>query len=343
MKLKNMNKKFYALCPANYETGGIELVHQFIDYINNIGKEGYIVYFDNNDNFIDAKIPDSYTSYNIRKSNSIPDIENSVVVLPEVCLYFSKKFNNTKFLFWWMSYDNYFENSGLIDFTSFAISTKLSFKKFLGKFYRHKSKRQFTFNDIKRINNRVIHGYQSQYVHNKLFNKGLFNQLPLSDYINKSYYNKDQTQRREDIILYNPAKGFEVTKKIIETVKDYQFIPLKGLNRDELRDLFTRAKLYIDFGNHPGKDRIPREAALQGCVILVGKKGSAKYFEDVLLNNDKKMDSNEIIKISSKIKHIMQNFENEHKSLSLYRDVILEEEKKFFSEIDFIINSFNFI
>ena len=28
-----------------------------------------------------------------------------------------------------------------------------------------------------------------------------------------------------------------------------------------LRDLFGSSKLYIDFGEHPGRDRIPREAA----------------------------------------------------------------------------------
>ncbi len=38
-----------------------------------------------------------------------------------------------------------------------------------------------------------------------------------------------------------------------------------------------KAKLYIDFGYHPGKERMPREACLLDCCLIIGKDGSAKY------------------------------------------------------------------
>ena len=39
------NTKVYAYCPAGVETGGVELLHQVIDIINNNGGNGYVYYF----------------------------------------------------------------------------------------------------------------------------------------------------------------------------------------------------------------------------------------------------------------------------------------------------------
>jgi len=33
-------------------------------------------------------------------------------------------------------------------------------------------------------------------------------------------------------------------------------------------------QVYIDFGHHPGQDRLPREAVQCGCVVITGKRGS---------------------------------------------------------------------
>ena len=33
-------------------------------------------------------------------------------------------------------------------------------------------------------------------------------------------------------------------------------------------------QVYIDFGHHPGQDRLPREAVQCGCVVITGTRGS---------------------------------------------------------------------
>ena len=40
---------------------------------------------------------------------------------------------------------------------------------------------------------------------------------------------------------------------------------------------------YIDFGPHPGMDRLPREAALAGCIVITNREGAAAHDEDVPL------------------------------------------------------------
>ena len=41
------------------------------------------------------------------------------------------------------------------------------------------------------------------------------------------------------------------------------------------------SKIYIDFGEHPGMDRLPREAAINGLIVITNKAGAAFYKEDV--------------------------------------------------------------
>lgn len=61
---------------------------------------------------------------------------------------------------------------------------------------------------------------------------------------------------------------------------------------DDGRDAFcmSKSKVYIDFGNHPGKDRIPREAAISGCIVITGKRGAAAFAEDVCIPETYKFD-----------------------------------------------------
>jgi len=44
-------------------------------------------------------------------------------------------------------------------------------------------------------------------------------------------------------------------------------------------------KLYVDFGKHPGKDRMPREAAVHGCCIITGRRGAAGNPFDIPIPN----------------------------------------------------------
>lgn len=62
---------------------------------------------------------------------------------------------------------------------------------------------------------------------------------------------------------------------------DVNWVPLVNMTNDQVKQKMLNSKVYIDFGNHPGKDRFPREAAISGCCIITGKRGAANYYEDV--------------------------------------------------------------
>ena len=107
---------------------------------------------------------------------------------------------------------------------------------------------------------------------------------------------------------------------------------------EQVNDTLRSAKVYIDFGNHPGKDRIPREAAMCGCCIITGKMGSAQFFEDVSINEEYKFEDidENLYDVLDKIKYIFNNYNTEIEKFKQYRKKIMHEYKIFQKEIDII-------
>ena len=105
------------------------------------------------------------------------------------------------------------------------------------------------------------------------------------------------------------------------------------------------SKVYIDFGNHPGKDRIPREAATCGCLIVTGTKGAAANDYDVCIPRKYKFDDKDenISKIVAQIQDLLENYSNYRKDYDLYRKSILSEEDTFEKEIDSMCERFGLI
>ena len=189
----------------------------------------------------------------------------------------------------------------------------------------------------------VYHLYQSEYARQFLLSNriGAEKMLPLSDYVNKTFLGYDFTQEaeREDVILYNPKKGVDFTNKLISAAPELKFEPLIGLTRDQMVERLKRCKLYIDFGHHPGKDRIPREAAALGCCILTNRRGSAANDIDVPIPEDFKIDDTvtDLGEIISTIRRIMSDFHMQRARLAEYRKAIDAEPAEFDRQVEHLV------
>lgn len=330
------NKKIYVICPAGVQTGGTELLHQLVHELLRMNSDAYIVYEDKG-NFVDAEIPNSFKEYRIQRTSFIEDNQNNIVVLPEVLFYHSRKFAKVHFLFWWLSVDNYYHNSAShYDYIKFYLRGIVTIRQVLShiKWSILNKDKIFSFREIKSISSRVLHGYQSSYASHELLNYGFYKQIKLTDYINTDYLINKTNLERKNIILYNPAKGFKVTQKIMKNLPDIEFVPLKQLSREQMLQKFREAKLYIDFGNHPGKDRIPREACANGCCIIVGKRGSAQYFEDISIPEEYKFDEKRIEVITLKIREVLKDYNEHNTNFEYYRNNISNEYKRFVEEVE---------
>lgn len=317
------NTNIYVLCPAYSKTGGPELLHQLVNKMKELNYNVFITYYNVNNNNKDYT-PEDFKKYidSYLTIDDIVDSKENIIIFPEVYINKSKKFKYIRKCLWWLSVDNYEKAYKLYPcLKDKGILTTL--KKII--------KGDFLRNDLNQFD---YHLCQSYYAIDYLKKIGIHNVYYLSDYINSTFFEK-RNNKKVNNVLYNPKKGYEFTKKIIERAPYFNWVAIKGLTTNQVGELLSISKVYIDFGNHPGKDRFPREAAISGCCVITGKRGSAKYYDDVMIENEFKFDSdNESIKlIIKKIEECLNNYETEIKKFKKYQVKISNEEKRFVEDI----------
>ncbi len=138
-----------------------------------------------------------------------------------------------------------------------------------------------------------------------------------------------------DAVLFNPQKGI---LKIVELIagSDYRIHcqALRGFTPDGMREVMQKAKVYIDFGNHPGKDRIPREAALCGYCVVTNRSGSARNSIDVPIPECYKFDENSTAgQILECIYGLLEHYEERKQDYLFYVRKILGEFTEFEKDI----------
>lgn len=326
LKIKK-NSVVYVLCPSMVKTGGTELAHQLVYHINKLGGTAQIAYY--NDRGEKLQINEAFKCYtaDFVDAANIKDVSENVIVIPEYCPSFLKKYRYVQKCIWWMSVDNYLKYNSI----TFSVKTYgILYDK-----HRLLSALYNTIFPVKIKSPSVVHFYQSEYARDFLEKSGVTNVYRLSDYLNEEYLNVDINTERKNVVLFNPKKGFKFTEKLIEAAPDITWIPLQNMTTEQVKDTLLHSKVYIDFGNHPGKDRFPRESAMCGCCVITGKRGSAKFFEDVAIANEFKFDENRrsINKIIDKIKCCLDDYSNQSKKFDGYREFIKGEYKVFQEDV----------
>ena len=179
----------------------------------------------------------------------------------------------------------------------------------------------------------VYHLIQSEYAADFLRKKGINEDklVWLSDYISDTYLSiQSSPENKKNAILYNPQKGYENIEPLIEKIKYAEWIPLKNLSEAEMIEKMKAAKIYIDFGKHPGKDRIPRETAICGCCVITNKCGSAAFEGDVPIGEEYKFENQkDIDAIEKMIRSIFDEYLKHYEKFEPYRDFIRQEKEYF--------------
>lgn len=330
--------KIYVVSPYGLVTGGPDALHQMVYYLNCIGFDASIVYSDIKSH--KYEIPDPYKKYtkDYLLLNEIEDEKNNAIVVPETANHLINNYKCLKKYIWWLSVDNNIELS----------KTTSKIKKILKKIRISNLKKIYKINTLKVYlghkkydfsDEKVIHlcasYYAYDYVKKNNKNKKNINLCiePISKiFLEKSKFNQ---KRKENIVLYNPQKNYEFTKKIIKKTHDLKFIPLRGYSQDELLKMYNKAKLYIDFGMFPGAERIPKEAVINGACILTGKYGASSFYNDVPIMDEYKIDAKEenINIIIKKINDILINYERRINDFEEYRNTVWNLEDNFIKQL----------
>lgn len=329
-KQKNMQKNRYrkvlVVCPGNAMTAGPEALHQLVERMNALGQPCAMVYHPFSLTFA---TPQAYQKYNVIVEK-YDDKPGNLILFPEIFTKLALQTHGAQAAIWWMSVNN---------FT--GIRYEKPWRDTL-RFLKNKIKGRIPWQGIDALRG-LQHFAQSHYA--MLFLKGHgINSMPLSDpipfYTDASYLEALPTQlaqaQRINRIFYNPHKGASVTMRLKAAFPAWDFMPLSGYNRQQLAQHFLSGKVYVDFGHHPGKDRLPREAALHGCYVITGRYGSTANDVDVPVDPRYKLDPRTphfLADFEREVQRIFNTTAESQSDLLAYRRTIADEPANFDAQI----------
>ena len=324
------DSKVCIVCPGNLYTGGTELCHQFASKLLSLGIQTYIFYipsFSRNKLF-DKNNPvhDALKKYHVPYAFELKDEPHNILIVPEVsnsCLYDTKEIQR---VIWWMSVDHYVRHVSDI------------FKDHLKAPLAEPLPRLFQFGDA---DGDIEHWVQSEYARQFVKLNGVSDDKVhwVEDYLGQDFLDgaaQIDLTCKENIVAFNPKKGFETTKQLIQLAPDIDWRPIENMTPAQVQELLSKAKVYIDFGAHPGRDRIPREAAISGCVVIVGKRGAAANDIDINIPDEFKFsfDDTNPYDVIEEIRAVFENFEAAHEKQVEYRARILDDKDRFDKEVE---------
>ena len=326
----------YVVCPGALKTGGTELAHQLVYKLNEKRINAKIAYSSSkNGVFMHPAFSEYIHDY--VKLNEIPDKENTIIVFPETLTDLINNYSSATIYIWWMSVDNYYNRRNMcLEVKEYGFSRAILSSLRSKIFFKKHGRRKFL--PLSNMKNVKMHLVQSDYAFDFLKKNGISNIKYLTDYINKEYierYSSIDMTKKENYVIYNPRKGKLFTNKIIKSCPNILFVPLSGMTNSQVIECMEKAKVYIDFGPHPGKDRMPREAAMMKCCIITGKRGSAAY-EDVPIKEIYKFEDkpSNVKNIKCAIENALENYATVVQDFQKYCDWIANEEERFDKEID---------
>ncbi len=312
----------FVACPGNATTAGPEAIHQLVADLNRLGQPAAVVYFPFDRTF-EAAPP--YRKYAAPVSR-YRDEPGDLIIFPEIVTPFALKVRQAQAAIWWMSVNN---------FTCVRYGhpwrDKIRYVKYLLKGLR-------PWGGMKALA-RLRHFAQSQYAMDFLASHGIEGEMlsdPIPVYTTELYMSglagKMRDASRQNRILFNPHKGAKITRRLMAAFPEWEFMPLVGYGREQLAEIFLGSRLYVDFGHHPGKDRLPREAAIHGCCVITGTNGSAANAVDVPIGAGYKLDSNDpdfIGEFAAIVGRIFEDFDHCKTDFDGYRNTIAQEQVNF--------------
>lgn len=248
--------KVFILCPADTTSGGPEALHQFAGALRRFGVDAAMVYYGAraNDGATAPTVPPPYRRYGVAVSRGIADSEGAVIVVPEVATSMVWRFTAALKAVWWLSVDNFFKWQHLNPGPSVLETPRPD----------------------------IVHLCQSAYALDFLTRCRVAPCFMLSDYLSDDFLVPGSAVGRPLVVAFNPKKGRNTLARLIaRDAGATAWFALENLDKPAMAQALRQARVYVDFGEHPGRDRIPREAALSGAVVITGRRGAAAFAGDL--------------------------------------------------------------
>ena len=299
-------------CPANTATGGPESIHKIVCELAKIdGINAKILYVGASED----PCPIEYKGYHCDYVIDLPEGYDGWIVFPEIWAndVLNPKYKRCHKAVLWLSVDLY------------ATHTP-----------------QHAHGDFLKKND-VVHLVECEYAKDYLKRLGV-DSIKVSDVLNDDFFEDYTEGERDNTVLYNPAKATEFQFMVMHAAekKGIHFKAIEGMSRSEVIQTMRSAKLFIDFGTFPGRERLPREAAMCGCCVITGTLGAAAFHEDVVIQNSYKFnhDRSNISAIVQRMLYVLEHYDECRPDFDEYRQSLINDRDSLPSECVAIVEEF---
>ncbi len=323
--------KIYIFCPDRLVTGGPEALHQLRYYLERAGYDAVLVYEFSGD----RQCPERYREYAPRvvSYEDVADDEKNILIVPETGTAFLRLYHRMQKCIWFLSWGYYAD----------AVAQSGAGKVFLKRcfnLFRRRRERKFRY-PLKpaEITKEIVCCCGSRYAYLQVTQalgrkdaEMLVEPISL-DFLRRGMADHLTSEGRGDVVLYNPAKPSAVMRELLART-DIAFFPLRGMTPDALIDRYRSSKLYIDFGEFGGPERIPKEAVYNGTCLLVGRRNAAENTFDVAIPERFKIaDYTNSALIAERIKDLLSHYDEEIGQFAAFRTQIDGLEENFLRQI----------
>ena len=309
--------------------GGSEVLNMLAATLKKFGGKAWLFNYAYNQYFIRNKYFSNLYDVDTIGADYIEDSEDNVFVLPEMLVdnfeifeMFKTRFKKSKFMIWWLG-------TGRQNFA--PESTSLSFANI--------------FNYLRQYNDRMMHLCESECAlkNIKHYSPG----APILKFqhgINNQFFSVPKKCEKENIVLYNAIKGktrWYVENYLIPNAPDIKFRHIDFIDeehhktKEQMCEIYDKAKVYVDFCEFDGREMCPREAAYRKCILYVDNDTNAATFEDYPIPNYYKLDKfqddpNDIL---DKIRKSLENYDDELNNFQFFRNKVKSEPIYFFFNV----------
>jgi hypothetical protein len=273
-------KPIYILSLHGVRTGGPEATHQLSDALIEQGFDARMVYYDMGQIHNIVRIPhkdrpnqgglsfglrtntiEDYARYKTNPCADAPDEPSAIIVIPESVAHLAAFYTRATVLVWWLSVDNAFgalahvsdEMRGLYGGINLDLLRRPNIKHAVQSSYARDVVAALRFPLVDTLYDGKLGDYTTD-----LPTDGAMPMLqrPLRVAVQATPHK---------VVVDVDAIAKRLTQGGIECVLIGRG-PAKS--REEIIRLFWTSRVYLDLGNMPGDDRMPREARMLGCQVI---------------------------------------------------------------------------
>lgn len=318
--------RIFVLCPSRLVTGGPEALHQLCDALNARGADAQMVYVRKRKRWrvrrkgggiLDLRIrrergfahdpamrmPAAYSHYGIKLAAEFNPTAEDYVVIPEAAMHFLPLVGEATPIIWWLSVDNIAGG----------------------------------FSEILELRNgRALHYVQSRFAADVAHALGFEVSGLLTDYISRSHSDMHRAEGERNGVAYNPRKGLPYLEKLRPHLAGVPLHPIDKMTPRQVAQLLRSVRVYLDVGDHPGRDRLPREAALAGAVVISSEIGGASRQEDMPVGDEFKFSKkNETLEgVAQKVRAAIARFDEASANQDGYRHWVRGQQVEFGRQVD---------